>query len=121
MSKLEDKKFTHALYTSMLLHVVAIVIFYFGLPTFHQKLPDEQQVFTFEMLPASAIPNVKTQNTKKKGRVEKKAKKIKRARRMASSDSSAAADDDDNAFASPIKPEPPCIERFVHFSYYSYL
>ena len=67
------------------------------------------------------VVKVKAGQKRIKAALEKKAKKIKRARRMASSDSSAAADDDDNAFASPIKPEPPCIERFVHFSYYSYL
>lgn len=64
----------------MFIHMVAIIIFFFGLPSFKEKLPDEPQIFTFEMLPASAISNIKDQDTKKKGRVEKQAQKIKQSK-----------------------------------------
>lgn len=80
MSRLENKHFTNALYVSAFLHVVAISVFYLGVPTFRDNLPNEQEVFTFEVLPASAISNIKTQQQKKKGRVEKKAKEIKQSK-----------------------------------------
>lgn len=86
MSWLENKKFTNALYISTFLHVVAIIVFYFGVPSFREKFPDEQEVYTFEMLPASAITNVKTQSQQKKGRVEKNAKEIKQSKPTANTE-----------------------------------
>lgn len=80
MSNLDNSKFTNSFYVSAFLHIVALGFFYLGVPTFREPLPDQQEIFTFEMLPASAVPNVKNQQSQKKGRVEKKAKEIKQSK-----------------------------------------
>lgn len=79
MNNKEDPYFRIALRISIILHILILATFYFGLPNFFDKLPEEQ-IITFEMVPASAINNIKTQEEKKKGKEEQKAKKIKQSK-----------------------------------------
>jgi len=66
----DDDYFKASLALSVLVHVIVIIIFIFGTPSWFQKLPDEQQIITFEMLTVSDIANIKTQNDKKQEALE---------------------------------------------------
>lgn len=77
MSSTEEKGWGNALIASIVLHLFVIGLFLFGIPSFYEKLPEDQQVITFEMLPMSDIVNVKNQ-TPKQPKVEdvERAKKV---------------------------------------------
>lgn len=111
MGKLANRKFKYALYISTFLHVVALIVFYFGVPVFHTELPDQQEIFTFEVLPASAISNVKNQQPKKKGRVEKKAKQIKQSKPAATKSQPAKQDNTKAADKSKVTKEAVAVKK----------
>ncbi len=69
----ESKKFQGAIILSTLLHLILIAVFFFGFPAFFEKLPEEKDALTFEILPLSEIVNVK--NESKSARLAKEAKK----------------------------------------------
>ena len=53
-------------------------LFYFGLPSVFEKLPEEKDVLTFEVVPLSAIANIKTENkSTQKEKIAEKSKEIK--------------------------------------------
>ena len=53
-------------------------LFYFGLPSVFEKLPEEKDVLTFEVVPVSAIANIKTENkSTQKEKIAEKSKEIK--------------------------------------------
>jgi len=58
MKEQEDKKFQRAIIVSAILHLVLVGIFFFGFPSVFEKLPEEQDVMTFEILPTSELSNV---------------------------------------------------------------
>lgn len=77
MNNLEQKNFKIGFIISALLHLILILMFFFGLPAFLEKLPAEN-IITFEMLPISAISNVTNQDPKKaETKPVQKAQKIK--------------------------------------------
>ena len=80
--KLENSKFQNILYISTVFHVILIIVFYLGMPTFFEPLTDPQQPVIFEMLPASSINNVKTLQEKEKNKVKKETTKIKPSKKI---------------------------------------
>ena len=78
----EDKKFQYALVISTILHIILIGIFIFGVPSFFEKLPPEENVITFEMLQLSEVVNVKIQSPNTKPQEDpEKAKKVEKAKK----------------------------------------
>lgn len=78
MKNKEKKQFQGALILSTLLHFIIVGLFYFGLPSAFEKLPEEKDVLTFEVVQISEIANIKTENkSKQKEKVAKKSKQIK--------------------------------------------
>ncbi len=78
MKKQEKKKFQGALILSTLLHLFIVGLFYFGLPFAFEKLPEEKDVLTFEIVPISEIANIKTENkSKQEAKIAKKSKQVK--------------------------------------------
>lgn len=78
MKKQKKKQFQGALILSTLLHFIIVGLFYFGLPSAFEKLPEEKDVLTFEVVPASAIANIKTENkSTQKEKIAEKSKEIK--------------------------------------------
>jgi outer membrane biosynthesis protein TonB len=74
----EKKQFQGALILSTLLHFIIVGLFYFGLPSVFEKLPEEKDVLTFEVVPVSAIANIKTENkSTQKEKIAEKSKEIK--------------------------------------------
>lgn len=54
----EDRDFNYALLASVLLHIIIIIIFLFGIPSFINNRFEDSDVMTFDVLPLSAISNV---------------------------------------------------------------
>ncbi len=79
MDNQEGKKFQGAVALSVLVHLVFIGLFFFGMPSLFQKLPEEPDAFTFEVLPMSAITNIK--NERKSSAKVKEAKKSKEVKK----------------------------------------
>lgn len=79
MKKQEDKKWQGALTLSVTLHLILVGVFLFGMPSVFETLPEEQDALTFEILPLSAITNVKTEN--KSVQKEKEAKKSREVKK----------------------------------------
>lgn len=78
MKTQEKKQFQGALILSTLLHIIIVGLVYFGLPSVFEKLPEEKDVLTFEVVPVSAIANIKTENqSKQKEKIAEKSKEIK--------------------------------------------
>lgn len=78
MKKQEKKQFQGALILSTLLHFIIVGLFYFGLPSVFEKLPEEKDALTFEVVPVSAISNIKTENkSTQKEKIAEKSKEIK--------------------------------------------
>ena len=78
MKNQEKKEFQGALILSSMLHLIVVGFFYFGLPSIFEKLPEEQNVITFEIVPISEITNIKTESkAKQKSKTAKKSKKVK--------------------------------------------
>lgn len=73
MTSQESKKFQGAVILSSLLHLILIAVFFFGFPSFFEKLPKEKDALTFEILPLSEIVNIK--NESKSAKLAKEAKK----------------------------------------------
>lgn len=74
----EKKQFQGALILSALLHIIIVGLFYFGLPNAFEKLPEEKEALTFEVIPVSAIANIKTENkSKQKEKIAEKSKQVK--------------------------------------------
>ena len=67
---------------SIALHLLAIYIFLFGLPSLSNKLQDDaEEVITFEMLPVAAISNVPTQQKQLEKAIEnEQAKEVKQSK-----------------------------------------
>lgn len=81
MKNKEKKQFQGALILSTLLHFIIVGLFYFGLPSAFEKLPEEKDVLTFEVVPVSAIANIKTESkSKQKEKIAKKSKQVKKAK-----------------------------------------
>ena len=54
MKEQEDKKFQRAIIVSAILHLVLLGVFFLGFPSVFEKLPEEQDVMTFEILQSRA-------------------------------------------------------------------
>jgi outer membrane biosynthesis protein TonB len=67
---------------SIAIHLLAIYVFLFGLPSFQNKYQDElEDVITFEMLPIAAISNVPTQQKSLEKAIENEtAKEVKQSK-----------------------------------------
>ena len=80
MKTQEQKAFQRDLVISLVLHLIFVVIFIYGIPSIFEKLPEENQVITFEMLTVSDIVNVRNQDIKKPEPKEiKESKKIEKS------------------------------------------
>lgn len=77
MNSAKEKGFNNALIASIVLHLFIIGLCIFGIPSFYEKLPEEQQVITFEMLPLAEVVNVKSQTPK-----QPKAQEVERAKKV---------------------------------------
>jgi outer membrane biosynthesis protein TonB len=80
MKEQEDKKFQRALIVSAILHLILLGVFFLGFPSVFEKLPEEQDVMTFEILPTSELSNVKNENIVAKKAIEpEKSKEVKKS------------------------------------------
>ncbi len=80
MKEQEDKKFQRAIIVSAILHLVLLGVFFFGFPSVFKKLPEEQDVMTFEILPTSELSNIKNENIVAKKAIEpEKSKEVKKS------------------------------------------
>jgi outer membrane biosynthesis protein TonB len=80
MKEHEDKKFQRAIIVSAILHLVLLGVFFLGFPSVFEKLPEEQDVMTFEILPISELSNVKNENIVAKKAIEpEKSKEVKKS------------------------------------------
>ena len=78
MKNKEKKQFQGALILSALLHFIIVGLFYFGLPSAFEKLPQEKDILTFEVVQISDLANIKTENkSKQQEKVAKKSKQVK--------------------------------------------
>ncbi|MBP7190420.1 MAG: energy transducer TonB [Rickettsiaceae bacterium] len=74
---MKNADFKSSFITSVIAHIVAIFLLYFGVPSLWKKFP-EDQVMTFEMLPISSVTNIKTQKAQKDKAVDSEnAKEVK--------------------------------------------
>ncbi|GAB4163229.1 MAG: hypothetical protein Tsb006_2020 [Rickettsiaceae bacterium] len=81
--KEENKKFQRAIVFSGVLHLILLLIFLFGLPSVFDRLPEEQNVITFEVVDISEISNVKTESVSPKKTEEvKKSKEVKKSTKL---------------------------------------
>jgi membrane protein involved in colicin uptake len=64
MKNQEQKAFQKDLIISLILHLIFIGVFIYGLPSIFKKVPDEPDVITFEMLTVSDITNIRDQGVK---------------------------------------------------------
>lgn len=94
MKEQEDKKFQRAIIVSAILHLVLLGVFFLGFPSVFEKLPEEQDVMTFEILPTSELSNVKNENI-----VAKKAIEPEKSKEVKKSDTAKKQD------PTPVKPE----------------
>ena len=80
MKEQEDKKFQRAIIISAILHLVLLGVFFLGFPSVFEKLPEEPDVMTFEILPMSDIVNIKTENIVAKKAIDpEKSKEVKKS------------------------------------------
>ncbi len=80
MKNQEQKAFQKDLVISLVLHLIFIGVFIYGLPSIFKKAPEEPDVITFEILPVSDITNVKDQGVKTPEPKEiKKSQKIEKS------------------------------------------
>ncbi|PCJ27354.1 MAG: hypothetical protein COA94_04125 [Rickettsiales bacterium] len=80
----ENNFFEKAVIFSVLVHIIVIGLFFFGLPSAFERLDNEKDIMTFEVLPMSAITNVKNERTiQKKAKIAKKSKQIKNSKTAA--------------------------------------
>jgi hypothetical protein len=80
MKNQEQKAFQKDLIISLILHLIFIGVFIYGIPSILKKAPEEQNVITFEMLSVSDITNVRDQGVKTPEPKEiKKSQKIEKS------------------------------------------
>ncbi|MCC8460927.1 MAG: hypothetical protein LN545_02880 [Candidatus Megaira endosymbiont of Carteria cerasiformis] len=80
MKNQEQKAFQKDLVISLVLHLIFIGVFIYGLPSIFKKAPEEPDVITFEMLPVADITNVRDQGVKTPEPKEiKKSQKIEKS------------------------------------------
>ena len=80
MKNQEQKAFQKDLIISLILHLIFIGVFIYGLPSIFKKAPEEPDVITFEMLPVADITNVRDQGIKTPEPKEiKKSQKIEKS------------------------------------------
>lgn len=80
MKNQEQKAFQKDLVISLILHLIFIGVFIYGLPSIFKKVQEEPDVITFEMLPVSDITNVRDQGAKTPEPKEiKKSQKIEKS------------------------------------------
>ena len=80
MKNQEQKAFQKDLVISLVLHLIFIGVFIYGLPSIFKKVPEEPDVITFEMLTVSDITNVRDQGVKTPEPKEiKKSQKIEKS------------------------------------------
>jgi len=80
MKNQEQKAFQKDLIISLVLHLIFIGVFIYGLPSIFKKVPEEPDVITFEILPVSDITNVRDQGVKTPEPKEiKKSQKIEKS------------------------------------------
>ena len=80
MKNQEQKAFQKDLVISLVLHLIFIGVFIYGLPSIFKKAPEEPDVITFEILQVSDITNVRDQGVKTPEPKEiKKSQKIEKS------------------------------------------
>ena len=80
MKNQEQKAFQKDLIISLVLHLIFIGVFIYGIPSIFKKTPEEPDVITFEILPISDITNVRDQGVKTPEPKEiKKSQKIEKS------------------------------------------
>ena len=68
---------------SVFVHIIFILLFFFGLPSMFERFPEEKDVLTFEVVPLSAISNIKKESISQKQ--EQQAEKSKLVKNTKSS------------------------------------
>jgi len=80
MKEQEDTKFQRAIIVSAILHLVLLGVFILGVPSMFEKLPEEPDVITFEIVSMSDIVNIKTENIVAKKAIDpEKSKEVKKS------------------------------------------
>lgn len=81
MNNIEKRRWEGSMALSVFIHIIIILLFFFALPSTFERLTDERDVLTFEIVPLSAISNIKTETTAQKDPKElTKARLIKNTR-----------------------------------------
>ena len=76
----KDKNFQRSLVISGILHLIILVVFLFGLPSVIKKLPEEQNIMTFDIVSIQEINNIKTERPNDKISTEpEQAKQVKKS------------------------------------------
>lgn len=80
MTKPVDKQWQGSIALSAALHLILIIVFLFGMPSVFETLPEEKDALTFEILPTSAITNVKNENkSKQQAKIAQKSREVKKS------------------------------------------
>ena len=80
MTKPVNKQWQGSLAISTALHLILIIVFLFGMPSIFETLPEEKDALTFEILPLSAITNIKNENkSTQQEKVAQKSREVKKS------------------------------------------
>ena len=77
MEEQENRTFKRAIIVSVILHIILLTIFFFGLPSVFERMPEEQNFVIFETVSISEIANIKTESPVKKTVEPEKSKEVK--------------------------------------------
>ena len=72
MKKDAQKQFRGALILSVLLHFIIVGSFYFKLPSAFEKLPEEKEILTFEIVQVKEVSNIKTRGKRHSRKISNK-------------------------------------------------
>ncbi|MDC0865251.1 hypothetical protein OAP56_04825 [Rickettsiaceae bacterium] len=81
MNNLEKRRWEGSIALSIFIHIIFILLFFFGLPSMFERFPEEKDVLTFEVVPLSSISNIKKESIVQKEQQDtEKSRLIKNAR-----------------------------------------
>ncbi len=93
---MNDDKNLYPLIISLILHILFIYIFFFGLPSFFKPLPVDNRIVTVEILPISEFANVKTKKAQKEKKLDgENAKKVEQSKQEVKQESKNQEDQTD--------------------------
>jgi membrane protein involved in colicin uptake len=78
---MNDDKNLYPLIISLILHIIFIYVFFFGLPNLFKPLPADNRVVTVEILPITEFANIKTKKAQKDKKIESEnSKKVEKSK-----------------------------------------